>query len=125
MLEACPARLLLLDEPDHHIDVGFNELLVALLGTLHADHRRNLATIVVMHRALEPAVFAVLVAAGGPHARVGVLRMREPAAGLEDDAVPADVVAAVRGTVDAVNAAAKASAAARAPTVRIVEYLLV
>ncbi len=121
-LEACPARIILLDEPDHHIDVGFNALLAGLLGTLHPDHRRRLATVVVMHSQPEFAAFTALLAASDPHARVGCIRMREPVVGLEDVAVSADAVAAVRGTVDAVNAAAKTEVVARPPIIRIAEY---
>jgi energy-coupling factor transporter ATP-binding protein EcfA2 len=51
-LETQPMQLLLLDEPDHHIDSNFLLVLSLLLRTLHPSHQQHLILIVIMHQTI-------------------------------------------------------------------------
>jgi energy-coupling factor transporter ATP-binding protein EcfA2 len=49
-IETQPMQLLLLDEPDHHIDSNFLSVISLLMQTLHQDHLRNLIILIIMHK---------------------------------------------------------------------------
>lgn len=103
-LEPQPVRVLLLDEPDHHIDIAFPAVLVSLIRTLRPGHLALLAIIVVMHSPLD--VSSVIEAAQPPLyvPRIGVIELAEQLLFLVDAAISAEARAAVEDAWEVLRA---------------------
>lgn len=113
-LEAQPARLLLLDEPDHHIDAAFPSVLASLMRTLHVDHLAQLTTVVVMHSVLDVASVAACALPPRFVPRLGLIQLSEKL--LVQAAAPADAHDAVNGTWDTLTTADPRGLPSVAPT---------
>lgn len=112
-LEPQPVRLLLLDEPDLHIDIAFPSVFASLMRTLHSEHLAMLAAVVVMHSPLDLAGVAEAAQPPVYTPRLGIIELAEKP--LADASVSADARTAVEGAWAALEASSAATAASKAP----------
>lgn len=112
-IEAQPVRVLLLDEPDLHIDIAFPSVFASLMRTLHPEHLQMLAAVVVMHSPLDVAGVAEAAQPPVYSPRLGIIELAEKP--LADASVSADARAAVEGAWAALEASSAATASAKAP----------
>lgn len=132
-LEPQPARVLLLDEPDHQIDIAFPFVFASLMRTLHPEHLPLLATVVVMHSPLDLAGIAEAAQPPRYVPRLGLIELSEKL--LDDATLPMgprtavcdawDILQAEKDATAATVEESTASAASSAPasrTVFVAEY---